>query len=112
MFADQGFAGRLVDRAAETLKMTVEIVRKPAEQRGFAGHPKRWVVERRLAWLTAHLAILFMFEAFVTVAAGCAVHRRTRSQAARVAAGWRGQSSGGSDDRSFLRRAARRHTSG
>ena len=26
----------------------------PAEQRGFAVHPKRWVVERSLAWLTAH----------------------------------------------------------
>jgi transposase len=32
----------------------VEIVRKPAEQRGFAVHPKRWIVERSLAWLTAH----------------------------------------------------------
>jgi hypothetical protein len=29
-------------------------VRKPPEQRGFAVHPKRWVVERSLAWLTAH----------------------------------------------------------
>ena len=54
VFADQGFAGRLVVWAAETLKMTVEIVRKPAEQRGFVVHPKRWVVERTLAWLTAH----------------------------------------------------------
>jgi transposase len=54
VFADQGFAGRLVDWAAGTLKTTVEIVRKPPEQRGFAVHPKRWVVERSLAWLTAH----------------------------------------------------------
>jgi hypothetical protein len=29
--------------------MRVEIVRKPAEQRGFAVHPKRWVIERSLA---------------------------------------------------------------
>jgi transposase len=54
VFADQGFAGRLVVWAARTLRMTVEIVRKPAEQRGFVVHPKRWVVERSLAWLTAH----------------------------------------------------------
>jgi transposase len=54
VFADQGFAGRLVDWAAARLKTTVEIVRKPAEQRGFVVHPKRWVVERSLAWLTAH----------------------------------------------------------
>jgi transposase len=32
----------------------VEIVRKPAEQMGFAVQPRRWVVERTLAWLTAH----------------------------------------------------------
>jgi hypothetical protein len=39
VFADQGFAGRLVDWAATRLNMRVEIVRKPAEQRGFAVHP-------------------------------------------------------------------------
>ncbi|MGS2640874.1 IS5 family transposase [Streptosporangium sp. LJ11] len=53
VFADQGFTGRLVDWAHDILKTTVEIVRKPAEQRGFAVHPRRWVVERTLAWLTA-----------------------------------------------------------
>jgi transposase len=54
VFADQGFAGRLVDGAKRTLRMVIEIVRKPAGQRGFEVHPKRWVVERTLAWLTAH----------------------------------------------------------
>jgi transposase len=54
VFADQGFAGRLVGWAAGRLRMTIDIVRKPAEQKGFAVHPRRWVVERTLAWLTAH----------------------------------------------------------
>jgi transposase len=54
VFADQGFAGRLVEWAARTLRMVIDIVRKPAGQRGFQVHPKRWVVERTLAWLTAH----------------------------------------------------------
>ena len=54
VFADQGFAGRFVDWARDTLATTVEIVRKPADQKGFAVHPRRWVVERTLAWLTAH----------------------------------------------------------
>ena len=53
VFADQGFAGRLVDWARDILRTTLEIVRKPADQRGFAVHPRRWVVERTLAWLTA-----------------------------------------------------------
>jgi transposase len=53
VFADAGFAGKLVDWTRDTLKTTLEIVRKPADQRGFAVHPRRWVVERTLAWLTA-----------------------------------------------------------
>ena len=52
VFADQGFAGRLVDWAAGLLDMIVEIVRKPAGQQGFEVHPKRWVVERTLAWIS------------------------------------------------------------
>jgi transposase len=62
VFADQGFAGRLVDWAHATLQTTVEIVRKPAEQRGFAVHPKRWVVERSLAWLTSHRRLVRDYE--------------------------------------------------
>ncbi|WP_433307519.1 hypothetical protein ACQP2F_16045 [Actinoplanes sp. CA-030573] len=55
LFADQGFAGRLVDWAVQYLHTTtVEMVRKPAEQRGFAVHPRRWVVQRTPSWLTAH----------------------------------------------------------
>lgn len=52
VFADQGFAGRLVDWTRDILRTRLEIVRKPADQRGFAVHPRRWVVERTLAWLT------------------------------------------------------------
>lgn len=33
-FADQGFAGRLLDSAARTLSMVIDIVRKPADQNG------------------------------------------------------------------------------
>ncbi|MFF3867166.1 hypothetical protein [Micromonospora sp. NPDC001898] len=40
--------------ARDLLRTTVEIVRKPADQRGFVVHPRRWVVERTLAWITAH----------------------------------------------------------
>ncbi len=54
VFADQGFAGRFVDWARDTLKTTVEIVRKPADQRGFAVIPRRRAVERTFAWLTTH----------------------------------------------------------
>nr|WP_226366992.1 transposase [Pseudonocardia sp. ICBG162] len=54
VYADAGFAGRLLDWATTILQTTVEVVRKSPEQRGFAVLPRRWVVERTLAWLTAH----------------------------------------------------------
>jgi transposase len=54
VFADGAFAGRLLDWAAAILRTTVHIVRKPADQRGFAVTPRRWTVERTFAWLTAH----------------------------------------------------------
>lgn len=54
VFADGGFAGRLVDWAQQILRTTVDFVRKPTGRRGFAVLPRRWAVERTFAWLTAH----------------------------------------------------------
>ena len=54
LFADGGFAGRLLDWAQTILSTTLQIVRKPAGQQGFAVIPRRWAVERTFAWLTAH----------------------------------------------------------
>jgi transposase len=48
-FADVGFAG---DGPASATSITIEIVRKPADQVGFAVHPRRWVVERFFAWIS------------------------------------------------------------
>ncbi|MEV0829724.1 transposase [Nonomuraea rubra] len=41
------------DWTHDTLRTTLEVVRKPALQRGFNVISRRWVVERALAWLTA-----------------------------------------------------------
>ena len=54
IFADAGFAGRLVDWASTTLHTTLDIVRIQPGQKGFSVLPRRWAVERTLAWLTAH----------------------------------------------------------
>lgn len=48
-FADAGYAG---DKPATATIITVEIVRKPRDQVGFAVHPRRWVVERFFAWIS------------------------------------------------------------
>jgi transposase len=51
VFADAGFAGRLVAWARQVLGIIVHIVGKPAGQRGFRVHPRRWVAEPTPAWL-------------------------------------------------------------
>ena len=48
-FADMGFAG---DGPATATCITIEIVRKPPDQVGFAVHPRRWVVERFFSWIS------------------------------------------------------------
>ena len=48
-FADMGYAG---ERPANATSITIEIVRKPPDQVGFAVHPRRWVVERFFAWIS------------------------------------------------------------
>ncbi|MFJ2027990.1 transposase, partial [Streptomyces sp. NPDC087897] len=51
-WADQGFAGRLVDRTARILGRELKIVRKGPGQKGFQVQPKRWAVERTLSSLS------------------------------------------------------------
>ncbi len=48
-FADMGYAG---EGPANATSITIEIVRKPPDQIGFAVHPRRWVVERFFAWIS------------------------------------------------------------
>ncbi|WP_372442592.1 IS5 family transposase [Actinomadura nitritigenes] len=62
VFADAGFAGRLVDWAHDVLATTISTVRKPPDQKGFAVLPRRWAVERTLAWLTAHRRLARHYE--------------------------------------------------
>jgi transposase len=52
VWADAGYAGQLVDWAADALGLAVEIVRKLADQVGFRVLHRRWVVERTLSWIT------------------------------------------------------------
>ena len=51
VFADGAYAGRLVEWARTKCKITIEVVSRPKDQRGFSVLPRRWVVERTLAWL-------------------------------------------------------------
>ena len=52
VWADGGYAGRLVAYARQRLRVTVDIVRKRKGQRTFEVLPRRWVVERTLSWIS------------------------------------------------------------
>ncbi len=51
IWADGGYAGKLVEWAKEVGNWTREIVKRPDDARGFVVLPRRWVVERTFAWL-------------------------------------------------------------
>src|SRR5947209_4157626 len=53
IWVDQGYRGEgLCQWVWQTLRVLLEVVAPAAGQRGFAVLPKRWIVERSLAWLS------------------------------------------------------------
>jgi transposase len=63
IWADQGFAGRLVEWSCTILGRELEIVRKALGHRGFQVQPRRWAIERTFSWLTAHRRLARDYEA-------------------------------------------------
>jgi transposase len=53
-WADGIYASKLVTWAKTALKLTLQIVRRPGDLHTFQVLPRRWVVERTLAWITRH----------------------------------------------------------
>ena len=51
LWVDAGFRQEFVDWVREEIGWTVDVVTKVAGQQGFQVQPRRWVVERSLAWL-------------------------------------------------------------
>lgn len=52
IWADAGYRGTLVEWVATHCPWVLEIVCRPKGQKGFVVLPRRWVVERTLAWLS------------------------------------------------------------
>jgi len=50
--ADGGYAGKLIDWVLNTRNWVLEIVKRNDDIKGFQVLPRRWVVERTLAWLS------------------------------------------------------------
>jgi transposase len=70
VFADAGYAGEKLDQALARLgKWTLEIVRRSDIAKGFVLLPRRWVVERTIAWLNRNRRLAKDFEASIQTAA-------------------------------------------
>jgi transposase len=50
-YVDQGYTGAPVAAAAAAHGITLEIIKLPEAKRGFVLLPRRWVVERSIAWM-------------------------------------------------------------
>jgi transposase len=66
VWADGGYAGKLVDWARDTLRIAMQIVKRSDDMTGFVVLPRRWVVERSLAWITRHRRTVRDYEALPT----------------------------------------------
>ena len=62
VWADGGYAGRLVAWATGVLRLAVTIVKRTDDQAGFVVLPRRWVVERSFGWLMHHRRLVRDYE--------------------------------------------------
>ena len=83
VWADAGYAGRLVTFAARVWALTVAVVKRADDQVGFQVLHRRWVVERTFAWITKHRRCVRDYEtrldsseAIVTIAMIMTMSRR------------------------------------
>ena len=68
VFADGGYAGRLVHWAADKTHITLEIIRRGTHAKGFEVLPRRWVVERTFAWIFKNRRLVRDYEQLTAVA--------------------------------------------
>ena len=70
VFADGGYAGAKLETALAAYgRWTLEIVKRSDIAQGFELLPRRWVVERTLAWLNRNRRLAKDFEALIETAA-------------------------------------------
>lgn len=83
VFADGGYAGRLVEWAKDRTHIVLEIVRRLPHAKGFVVVRRRWVVERAFAWIMKcrrlvrdYEQLTGVAETLITIAATATLIRR------------------------------------
>jgi transposase len=62
VWADGGYAGRLVSYAHTVLAVTLAIVKRRDDTTGFVVLPRRWVVKRTFGWLLRYRRLVGDYE--------------------------------------------------
>lgn len=88
--ADSGYAGQLVTWAKKHLNLTLKTISRPKDAAGFVILPRRWVVERSLAWIMHarrhardYERLVQHSESLITLAAITLVTRRITRRSSR-----------------------------
>ncbi|WP_369265154.1 IS5 family transposase [Streptomyces sp. R35] len=63
VWADGGYAGRLVDLARDAWRVALTVIKRSDDTAGFVVLPKRWLVERTFAWLVRSRRLVRDYEA-------------------------------------------------
>jgi transposase len=66
IWADGGYAGRLLTWARQVLSLTVQVVKRTEDTTGFVVLPRGWVVERTFAWINKHRRCVRDYETLPT----------------------------------------------
>lgn len=69
-YVDQGYTGEDPARDAKAQGIELEVVKLPEAKRGFVLLPKRWIVERSLAWKTRFRRLVRDYERLAEVLKG------------------------------------------
>ncbi|MFE9313322.1 transposase [Streptomyces sp. NPDC006706] len=85
VWADGGYAGRLVDWAAEKCRLTLGIVKRSDDMAGFVVLPRRWVVERTLSWLMRSRRLVRDYETLPVVHEAMVLWSMTMLMSSRLA---------------------------
>jgi transposase len=85
VWADGGYAGRLLPWARKCLRLTVTVVKRSDDTKGFVVLPRRWVVERTLGWLTRNRRLVRDYERLATTHEAMTLIAMTRLMSRRLA---------------------------
>jgi len=78
VWADQSYAGMLVEWVQHFFAFMLAIVRRPKQQRGFVLLPKRWIVERTFRWFNRYRRLSKDYERQMTTSEGMVYLASTR----------------------------------